>query len=254
MKAILCTDKWVRHSARAAQRELNKKRRKKASYVCRRAQLLKARRSLARSLAKPKQPIKVTLIKSLKEVLPAVEAICKSTEELLRGKRMVKFKGMLPREFLVNWIYCAAANAANPKKDFTFTTDPIDGDGIVLERKYNAIKPTQHVLVYTHDEKAQEKPLDDKIIEKINEKICDGDKNNRKFIFVYCYDAGAWDPQIVMQGIPPEHPLHGVGVVEREQGDESGYIYRLTEIDTWKKITTIRKISFDFNFSNWSVK
>jgi len=81
---------------------------------------------------------------ALKELEPYI----RSGEHLQTGKPFKQFGDLRSRELLANWLLCAAFNFDCGSSDrLTFTSDPLDGDGILYDTGSEASFPTEHVLV-----------------------------------------------------------------------------------------------------------
>ena len=72
--------------------------------------------------------------KSLTVALKELERFVRSGKPLQSGRPFKNFGGMLPREAWANWLLCAVANAVAGTEQFTFTTDPVGGDGVARAR------------------------------------------------------------------------------------------------------------------------
>jgi hypothetical protein len=88
----------------------------------------------------------VTRFKSLAVALKELEPFVRNGQHLTSGKPFVKFGGMRSREMLANWLLCVATNWADGC-NLSFTSDPIDGDGIILDLTTGDDYPTEHVMV-----------------------------------------------------------------------------------------------------------
>jgi hypothetical protein len=88
-----------------------------------------------------------TRFTSMAVALRVLERIIKSGALIETGRRL-KEVGLLPRELVANWLICAAVNSEDDAGErMAFHSDPIDGDGILVDTKSNETWPTEHVLV-----------------------------------------------------------------------------------------------------------
>jgi hypothetical protein len=92
---------------------------------------------------------------SMKAALKELEPYVRDSGQLQSGKPFKNFGEMRPREAWANWLVCATINSTG-EKDLTFTTDPIGGDGIIIDKKTNDVFPTEHVMVSRHRTEGQD--------------------------------------------------------------------------------------------------
>jgi hypothetical protein len=86
--------------------------------------------------------------KNLKVALKEIEQFVRDPQHLQTGRPVKQFGDLRPRELLTNWLVCAAFNDECGSPDrLTFTSDPLDGDGILLDTKTNETFATEHVIV-----------------------------------------------------------------------------------------------------------
>jgi hypothetical protein len=90
----------------------------------------------------------ITRFKSLEAALKELEPFIRNGEHLQTGKRFERFGGLRSRELFANWLLCAVVNYDGRAADrLTFTSDPLDSDGIIYDSEKDASYPTEHVLV-----------------------------------------------------------------------------------------------------------
>lgn len=90
---------------------------------------------------------RVTQLKNLKVALKELTPFIRNGEHLRTGKPFKKFDGMRSREVLANWLLCAVNNDEEKSDRYTFTSDPIGGDGILRDSQTGNTWPTEHVMV-----------------------------------------------------------------------------------------------------------
>jgi hypothetical protein len=98
----------------------------------------------------PGLPMKYPVVrfKNLKVALKEIEQFIRDPAHLQTGRPVKQFGGLLPRELLANWLVCVAFNAEVGTPDrLTFTSDPISGDGILLDTESKETFATEHVIV-----------------------------------------------------------------------------------------------------------
>jgi len=139
---------------------------------------------------------------ALKELQPFVNG-----RHLLSGRGFKQFHGMLPREMLANWLVCAAYNFDQGAR-LTFCSDPIGGDGIIVDTKVGKTWPTEHVIVPpTSGSDADD--IETRILKAIERKRKKGRAAyaSGKTLVVFLEGAnGPWHPNKVAKRLPD--PLH----------------------------------------------
>lgn len=252
MKACIGTGPWKR---RAIIRLAERKKRKE---IAKRARRRKKNTNQRMTIMRPQSPhfdespkLAVTQIKSLELLLPDLKRFIEDPAILRTGVDRANFKSR-PREILVNWIYCAVGNATDPNFDLTFCTDVTGGDGILKNRKTEEIQPTEHVMVYSH--KPTTLSLNDQIIAAIKLKTEQGEKYARKFLMVFCYETGSWEPSVVAANIPKDHVFHSIWIVALESSGADGHRYSLTELDPKHSKAPTWRLQFNADFAGWTVE
>jgi hypothetical protein len=90
----------------------------------------------------------ITRFKNSKLALREIAQFVRSGQHLQTGKPLKRFGGLRPRELLANWLLCVAFNYdCRSAERLTFTSDPLDGDGLLYDTETEAVYPTEHVLV-----------------------------------------------------------------------------------------------------------
>lgn len=89
----------------------------------------------------------VTMFKSVAVALKKLEPFVRNGQHLQTGRGFKRFGDMRSREALANWLLCAAVNHFAKSDRLTFTSDPIGGDGIILDTATHETWPTEHVYV-----------------------------------------------------------------------------------------------------------
>jgi hypothetical protein len=80
---------------------------------------------------------------ALKEMEPYI----RNGQHLQTGKPFKNFSDMRSREVLANWLICAVQNAEHGTERFTFTSDPVGGDGVFCDTETGETWPSEHVMV-----------------------------------------------------------------------------------------------------------
>ena len=89
----------------------------------------------------------VTGIKSLQAALKDLGPFIRDGHLIQRRQRFESM-GLNLRELLGNWLLCVAVNAVLQQPDrLTFTSDPLGGDGVILDTVTGETFLTEHVMV-----------------------------------------------------------------------------------------------------------
>jgi len=62
---------------------------------------------------------------------PELAPFIRDGQHLYTGKPFDRFGDLRSRELLTNWVICVVLNAEQPTEQFTFTSAPSGGDGII---------------------------------------------------------------------------------------------------------------------------
>lgn len=174
------------------------------------------------------------LIVCLKELEPFV----RDGQHLLTGKPFKRFGGMRSREVLANWLICVAANSEHRVDRFTFTSDPIGSDGIILDTVTQTSWPTEHIMVpKARPNVAAEKKRDigtrilDAVVLKQNKGGGGAAYARGKQLVVFIdADGGPWFPNKIVKQLPRPLDFDEVWAVGL-QGVEAGvYVYGVTQL------------------------
>jgi hypothetical protein len=149
----------------------------------------------------------ITRFKNMEVALKQLEPFVKNASHLESGKPFENFGGMRSREILANWLLCATINAVD-KRQLTFSSDPIGGDGIVQDDATGLTWPTEHVMVprQSGGENAEAQAL---ILAAIEQKRTKGGAAyaSGKTLVVFLNAAtDAWYPNRLARALP--NPLH----------------------------------------------
>src|SRR5258708_31141656 len=86
--------------------------------------------------------------KSMAVALRELEPFIRSGVHLETGKPFKQFGDARSRELVANWMICAAANAEEDAEErMEFHSDPIGGDGIIVDSETGDTWQTEHVMV-----------------------------------------------------------------------------------------------------------
>jgi hypothetical protein len=195
-----------------------------------------------------------TRFKSLAVALKELEPFVRNGLHLQTGKPFKKLGDMRSREVLANWLVCAAANAVT-EGELTFTSDPLGGDGIILDVKTGDTWPTEHVMVprLRPGETADAETL---ILDKINQKRAKGDvayAAGKTLIVFLEAGAGVWHPDKVAKRLPDPLLFATVWVVGLQGFEDGEYIYAVTNLDLSNGKVPALLVRVSSDFSSWQV-
>lgn len=196
----------------------------------------------------------VTQFKSLDTALKELAPFVRNGRHLQTGRPFARFGGMRSREMLANWLVCVVANESQKRK-LTFASDPIGGDGVILDPTTGEVWPTEHVMV-THAA-GSEIDIETLVLQAIGQKIAKGEEAyaRGKTLIVFL-DAGTnavWRPNSVARKLPD--PLHFATVwVVALQGVENGeYVYAITNLDMAGGNAPVAIVRISRDFDAWTV-
>jgi hypothetical protein len=124
-------------------------------------------------------------------------------KHLQSGYPFEKFGDMRSREAVANWLLCAVVNAIG-QRELSFTSDPVGGDGILIDAKTGESFQTEHVMVPRHKGGA-EADVHQLILDAIEQKRSKGGAAYAagKLLVVFLdVAAGPWFPSRVARVLP----------------------------------------------------
>lgn len=194
--------------------------------------------------------------KSLAVALKELEPFIRNGEHLQTGKPFDKFGGLRSRELLANWLLCVTLNAESGNEDMTFTSDPLEGDGIIYNTATEEAYPTEHVMV-PEERSGAAVDAEARILATIDYKRRKGEpyaKGKSLVVFLNVGGGAAWFPNRVAKRLPT--PLHFaiVWVVGLHQVQDGAYTYGVTQLDVSKGNAPIRRVHIGKDFDTWRVE
>lgn len=198
-----------------------------------------------------------TRFKSLDVALKELEPFIRNGEHLQTGKQFDKFGGLRSRELLANWLLCVTINAESGTEDMTFTSDPLDGDGIIYNTATEEAYPTEHVMV-PEDCSGEAVDVEMRILEAIERKRRKGGaayaSGKSLVVFLNAGGGGAWFPNRVAKRLPT--PLHFaiVWVVGLHQVQDGAYVYGVTQLDVSEGNAMVWHVRIGKDFGKWRVE
>lgn len=174
---------------------------------------------------------RVTRLVSLQRALQELKPFIQDPRYLRSGRGIRNFGGMRPREFLANWLICAASNG-DADGPYSFTSDPTGGDGIIVDEATGDTFCTEHVAVIlppdAPDPVGQAESL---ILKQIEDKNALGAEyaSGKTLIVFNETPAGPWLPNRLTRALPRNLHFDAVWVVGLQSADADGsYVYGVT--------------------------
>jgi hypothetical protein len=199
----------------------------------------------------------ITGFDSLAVALKRLEPFVRQGQELSTGRPSQKLGGLLPREALANWLLCAAINEIDGRS-LTFTSDPIGGDGLIVDSATrDAVAKTEHVMVRSRHGQS-DADLKTLILERVEKKLAKGEgyAKEKTLIVFLNEDVGnrVWLPNKVAQELPKPLHFEAVWVVGFERVDEGGRVYQVVHLDVSEGDAPVMRVRIAKDFTSWMVK
>lgn len=198
---------------------------------------------------------RTTRFRSMAVALRELEPFIKSGAHLETGKPFKQFGNARSRELVANWMICAAANAEESAGErMEFHSDPIGGDGIIVDTKTGETWPTEHVLVPMPRD-ATVPNIEASIAKAVSDKQKKGGAAyaaGKTLVAFLNSGGGEWKPTRVAKDLPP-HDFGAVWVVGLSGAKDGKYIYGVTNLhlDDGQAPAWIVHIAKDFK--SWTV-
>jgi hypothetical protein len=190
---------------------------------------------------------------SLEVALKALEPFVRDASQLQSGKPFNNFGEMRPREAWANWLVCIAANSTG-EKDLTFTSDPIGGDGIIIDKKTCDVFPTEHIMVSRHG--SEGKGTQTLVVAAIAQKQGKGGAayaSGKTLIVFLDSGSGEWFPNRTAKALPKPLDFAAVWVVDFQGVKDGCYTYGVTLLDVGNGDAPIWVIRVAADFGSWTV-
>jgi hypothetical protein len=198
---------------------------------------------------------RVTRFKSLEVALKELEPFIRNGRHLESGRPFKRFGGMLSREALSNWLLCAVFNLETGTERLTFTSDPVDGDGILHDTTTGETWRTEHVMVPKppDEEPIHVEPL---IVAAIEDKQGKGGASyaSGKTLVVLLNVGGGvqWFPYKVAKGLPATD-FAAIWVVGLHAVENGQYVYGVSELDAADGVAHTWLVRIANDFRSWQV-
>ncbi|MFM7012825.1 MAG: hypothetical protein ACKO0Z_26445 [Betaproteobacteria bacterium] len=177
---------------------------------------------------------------------------------LATGKPFKLLGNMRSREVLGNWLLCAVANANEGKDTHTFTSDPVGGDGVIINMATTSSWPTEHVMVgKPHTPSESTLPIESRIIQAFNKKLNKGGEayaRGKQLIIFLDAAGGEWKPRRVAQQLPNPLVFADVWVVGLQPLEDGKYVYGVSQLGTPTRDAPTWIVRIDSDFRSWVVE
>ena len=197
---------------------------------------------------------KVIRFKTLKIALKELQPFILNGEHIRTGRPFGNFGLMRSREILANWLLCVVANAAAGIDCFTFTSDPLGGDGIIYNTCTEESWQTEHVMVTGVSRKAS--ATEDRILSAVTLKQEKGGRayaKGKTLIVMLNSEEAKWQPNKTADKLPQELYFDAVWVVGLQEVKDVNYIYNITRLDRSRGDAPVWRVQIGHNFEHWIV-
>lgn len=162
---------------------------------------------------------------------------------------------MRSREAVAHWLICAAVTSTG-QRDLTFTSDPIGGDGILLDVNSGDTFQAEHVIGPRHKGGRDIDPHKS-ILDAIEHKRAKGGAayaNGKVLVVFVDAQTGEWFPNRIAKALPA--PLHydEAWVASLQTAQYGEYVYGVTALDISGGDAPTYIVTIDKSFSGWTVK
>lgn len=198
---------------------------------------------------------RVSRFKSLKICLKELEPFIRNGQHLQTGKPFARFGGLRSREILANWLICVAVNFSSQTDRLTFSSDPLGGDGVIVDRKTGQTWPTEHVMVPSI-RSSQAKDLETLILEKIELKWRRGATyaSGKTLVVFLNAGGGPWFPNKVAKRLPAPLHFEGVWIVGLQCVEAGQYVYNVARLDPAEGSAAVWRVQIAKDFDDWTVE
>jgi hypothetical protein len=197
-----------------------------------------------------------TRFKSLQLALKELEPFIRNGEHLQTGKPFRSF-GLRSRELLANWLLCVAVNSLHQPDRFTFTSDPLGGDGIIYDNVTSEAWPTEHVLV-PNLPGTNATSTETLILNAIRKKHAKGGNayaSGKTLVVFLNSGGGQWYPNRVAKHLPAPLHFEAVWVVALQTVEQTGeYLYAVTRLDMTRGTAPVWRVRITKDFDAWQVE
>lgn len=192
---------------------------------------------------------------SQKVALEELEPFVRNGQQLVTGKPLKRFGAMRPRELLANWLLCAVADTFTVDHRFSFTSDPVGGDGVIIDETTGETWSTEHVFASARPGGGPPVDGDDVVLQRILAKWNKGAAAyaEGKTLVVMAEGIGTWNPTSIARQLPAPLRFDAVWVVALHRGGLDGYHYDVSRLDLTRGAAPIWRVSIAPDFGAWKV-
>jgi hypothetical protein len=199
---------------------------------------------------------RTTRFKSMPVALRELEPFIKCGAHLETGKPFKQFGDLRSRELLANWLICAAINSEHDAKEqMEFHSDPIGGDGIIVDSKTNETWSTEHVLVPMPRSNATS-DVEASIVKAVDGKQKKGGAayaSGKTLVVFLNSGGGEWKPNRVAKNLPA-HDFGTVWVVGLCSAEDGEYVYGVANLHVEGGNAPTWVIHIAKDFTSWRVR
>jgi hypothetical protein len=191
--------------------------------------------------------------------LKELEPFIRNGKHLQSGRPFKRFGSMRSREALANLLLCAVDNHQSQSDRLTFTSDPIDGDGIIVDTLTEMSWPTEHVMVPRPRRLGEALDVEALILKAIEDKRKMGGRayaSGKTLVVFLDAGGGPWWPNKVARRLPVPLYFDAVWVVGLQIVEPSGeYVYGVTRLDIARGGNVPAwRVRVAKNFDAWTVE
>lgn len=189
------------------------------------------------------------LTTALRELAPYI----RHGRHLEIGKPFRTLGDMRSREALANWLICATSNNNGPQR-YQFTSDPVGGDGVILDTHTEDTWSTEHILIPSRNR--ANKTAHDLILEAVKKKNSRGAAYARGKILVVMINAvaGPYFPNRLTRALPGNLSFDDVWVVGLQRVYNGRYIYGVTWLNRRAINAPTFVLTIEPGFDAWHVR
>jgi len=162
---------------------------------------------------------------------------------------------MRSREALANWLLCAVLNPDTRSERFTFTSDPLGGDGIIYDSSSKESYQTEHVMV-PKLRAGDARSIEALIVQAAKQKQEKGGKPYAEGkILIVLLDAGGgeWYPNRATRLLPATNFLE-VWVVGLQFAQDGNYVYGVSKLEMLASGAPTWTVQIAATFDAWTVR
>jgi hypothetical protein len=201
--------------------------------------------------------IPVRKFKSMAAALKALEPYIRDATHLQTGKPFQNFGDMRSREAVANWLLCATVNAIDGRNmSIASTSDPIGGDGIILDDDTGETFTTEHVMVPRQSGGPSADPHA-LILKAIGDKQRKGGApyaSGKTLVVFVNADTSEWYPNRAARNLPDPLDFAAVWVISLQGVTGGAYVYNVTHLDISEGDAPAYRVHITKDFDDWKVE